>query len=449
MMKKISRRSFIKNTAGIGLGGLLGAGVMPHLMSARVNGANERLTLGYIGVGGFGNQHLGRGLRFRSKGSVDIAAVCEIDSTRLAAAVERVGEGCTAYSDYRELLERKDIDAVVISSPDHWHAMQTIHACEAGKHVYVEKPASCTVDGGRAMVEASRRNNRVVQVGSQARSAEPAHQVATYLRNGMLGKVNRVICWHEPNPVGGLTQGEDPPPELDWDRWLGPLSMRPFVPHTYHPSRFRWIMESGGGNIRDRGAHVMSIALWCLGADAQAPVRIEATGDPRPDRIWDVPAEMNVVYTFKNPDWELVWDQKRERSQAQWRGGSGFGIVFEGEKGYVDVSGDGAPIRGWEPIDEEIHNYRPPADGVVPYRMAKHNEYNMDHTEEWFQAIRENRRPSMDIEIAHRVATLNNLGNLSYVAGRKIDWDGETEQIIGDPELTHRLIWKTQREPYL
>ncbi len=448
-MKRITRRRFIKSSAGAGLAGIIGAGLFPQLVGARTRGANERLSVGYIGVGGFGNQHLSRGLRFRETGDIDIPAVCEVDAHRLSDAVGRVGSGCEGYVDYRDLLARDDIDAVVIATPDHWHALQTIHACEAGKHVYVEKPASCTIAGGQAMVAAARRHNRIVQVGSQARSAEPAHQAATYIRNGMLGKVSQVTCWHEPNPVGGLTRTEPPPPELDWDRWLGPLSMRPYVPHTYHPARFRWIMESGGGNIRDRGAHVMGIALWCLDADFQSPVRVEATGSNRPEGIWDVPAEMKVVYTFKDPDWQLVWDQKQERTDAQWRGGSGFGIVFHGEEGDLDVSGDGAPIPGWVPLDEKVRDFQVPAGGVEVYRMDKHQDYNMDHAEDWLQAIRENRLPCMDIEIGHRIATLNNLGNLSYVAGRAIEWDGEKEAIIGDDELDQRLIWKSLREPWV
>ena len=156
---------------------------------------------------------------------VNIAAVCEADSNVWPRRPSGSATAADAYRDYRELLQRKDIDAVVIASPDHWHAVQTVHACQAGKHVYVEKPASCTVAEGRAMVAAARKHNRVVQVGSQARSAEPAHQVCTYIRNGMLGKVAKVTCWHTPNPDGRRRPEPPPPPELDWDLWLGPLPL--------------------------------------------------------------------------------------------------------------------------------------------------------------------------------------------------------------------------------
>ena len=162
-------------------------------------------------MGGMGDADLDISLKFRDEGLVNVAAVCEVDTDRLIEAAKRVGDGCQTYDDYRKLLERPDLDGVVIATPDHWHARQTIDACRAGKHVYVEKPASCTVADGRAMVVAARENQRVVQVGSQARSAEPAHQVCTYVRNGMLGRVRKVTCWHSPNPTGGPSQQAAPP----------------------------------------------------------------------------------------------------------------------------------------------------------------------------------------------------------------------------------------------
>ncbi len=165
-------------------------------------------------------------------------------------------------------------------------------------------------------------------------------------------------------------------------------------------------MESGGGNIRDRGAHVMSIILWCLNSDEQTPVTIEATGDPRPKGIWDCPPRMKVVYTFKNPDWELIWEQP-----GDVQGGGGFGMVFYGDKDKLVVSRDGTHI----PANEKARNFKVPAGGVEVYRMAKYADYNMNHKEDWLQAISSSKKPCMDIEIAHRVANMCNVGNLSYI----------------------------------
>jgi len=433
---QIRRREFLAAATTVGVPYLIPSGVLAW---ADRPGANERITLAHIGIGGMGGSHLNMSLNFRESGVVDIAAVCEADASRLAAAAKKVGDGCKTYRDYRQLLQQKDIDAVVIASPDHWHAHQTVHACQAGKHVYVEKPASCTVAEGQAMVQAARKHDRVVQVGSQARSAEPAHQVCTYIRNGMLGKVSKVTCWHTPNPSGGPSQQAPPPPELDWDMWLGPLSMRPYVPGGYHPGVFRWIMESGGGVIRDRGAHVMSIILWCLDADSQTPVTIEATGDPRPQGIWDCPPKMKVVYTFKDPDWQLIWEQP-----GDVRGEGGFGMVFFGENDTLPVSRDGTRI----PAADRVRQFTIPPGGVEVYRMAKHDDYNMNHKEDWLQAIKAGRRPCMDIEFGHRVANLCNLGNLSYILGRKLTWDGDKEQFIGDDDA-NRYLGRPEREPYV
>jgi len=414
----------------------------PHLLPSGVlaaegkAGANERLTVAHVGVGGMGGAHLKMSLDFRASGDVNIAAVCEADEARLMGAVKQVGPGCNAYRDYRYVLERDDVDAVILATPDHWHAVQTVHACQSGKHVYVEKPASCTVAEGQAMVAAARKHDRVVQVGSQARSARPAHQACTYIRNGMLGTIKRVTTWHDPNPTGG--GGYAPVPDgVDWDLWLGPLRWRPYEKGYLH-GVFRWLMESGGGVIRDRGAHVMSIILWCMDADEQTPVEIEATGSPPTHGLWDCPPTMRVVYTFQNPDWQLIWEQPGES-----RGPGGFGMVFHGDDDELVVCRDGTRI----PAAEKAQQFKVPAGGVEVYKMDKHADYNMNHKEDFFQAIKTGRRPTMDIEIGHRVANMNNLGNLSYVLGRKLRWDGRREQVIDDPNA-NRMLSRPQRHPY-
>lgn len=436
---RIPRRKFL-GVAGAA-GGSLG---VPYLIpwgvlaAAGRPGANQRLSVAHIGIGGMGGSHLGMMLKFRELGAAHIAAVCEADEKRLAAAVKRVGPGCTPYRDYRYLLGREDVDAVIIATPDHWHAVQTVHACRSGKHVYVEKPASCTVEEGKAMVAAARQHDRVVQVGSQARSAKPAHDACTYIRNGMLGRVRKVTCWHTPNPTGGTAPPAKPPAELDWDLWLGPLRWRPYVPGAYCHGVFRWMMESGGGVIRDRGAHVMSIILWCLDADDQTPVSIQATGTPTKRGVWDCPPQMKVVYTFKDPDWELIWQQP-----GDVRGGGGFGMVFHGEKDTLVVCRDGTRIDA----EEKARNFKVPAGGVEVYRMDKHQDYNMNHKEDWLRAIKTGTRPCMDVEVGHRVANMNNLGNLSYLLGRKLRWDGARQRVIDD-QHANRLLGRPQRHPY-
>ena len=431
-----NRRRFLVSTgAALALPNLvpfraLGAGQTP--------GANGRLTVAHIGVGGMGSVDLANMMFFRDRGAINIAAVCDVAEDRLKAAVKKVGAGVRPYRDYRYILERKDIDAVVIATPDHWHAVQCVHACETGKHVYVEKPSSVTIAEGQAMLEAARQHRRVVQVGSQARSAKPAHEACQFIRNGQLGRVHTVTCWHSLNPIGGLAPDEPPPPGLDWDLWLGPLPWRPYNA-SYEPGNFRWFLESGGGNIRDRGAHVFSVIRWCLDADRQPPVTIEATGTPTPKGLWDNPRTMKVVYTFRNPDWQLIWDQPGDP-----KGPADFGMVFHGDKDQLIVCRDGTRIDA----EAKARNFTVPPGGVHVYRMDQHGDYNVNHKADWLRAIKSDTEPCMDIEPAHRTATLCILGNLSYLLGRKLHWDGEKEKVIGD-EQANRLLSRPQRYPYV
>jgi predicted dehydrogenase len=223
--RNFSRRDFLKTSAvAIGALNLVPGGV---LAQPGRPGANDRLVMAHIGVGWMGMTHLANMMRFQKEGKVRVAAVCDVDDNRLEAAVENSGAGVTPYRDYRYIVERKDIDAVVIATPDHWHAVQTVHACESGKHVYIEKPASVTVREGQAMVAAARANKVAVQVGAQARTAKGGWYTCRAIRNGIVGKVSRVSCWHYANPVDDKPVADSPPPEgLDWDLWLGPLPWR-------------------------------------------------------------------------------------------------------------------------------------------------------------------------------------------------------------------------------
>jgi len=433
----LSRRGFLASTSAA-----LGFPYISAMAAPGKPGANDRLTLAHIGIGGMGSNHLQQTLKFERDGAVHLAALCDVDEKRLADAVAKCGPGVDAYRDYRYILERDDIDAVVIATPDHWHAVQAVQACESGKHVYVEKPTSVTINDGKAMIAATKKYNRVVQVGSQARSAKPAHQACTYIRNGMLGKVHKATCWHKLNPTGGTDPDGTPPAQLDWDLWLGPLRWRPYN-SAYCHAVFRWVMESGGGVIRDRGAHVMSIIRWCLDADEQMPVTIEAKGYPPNKGIWDCPPEMEVVYTFKDPDWQLIWAQPGDRQSNYPDKNDDFGMVFHGEDDTLVLDRDGTQYDA----PEKARNFKVPAGGVEVYRMDKYADYNMNHKEDWLQAIRTGATPCMDIEKGHRTATMCNLGNLSYLLGRTLRWDTKKQEIVDDP-YANRQLSKPQRHPY-
>lgn len=456
--RNLDRRSFLKSGAlAIGASSM----VLPSIVPGRVLGADgqvsasERLTIGHIGVGGMGGGHLGYTLGRRDRGDVNVAAVCDVDDGRLAEAAKRAGDRAQAYRDYRYLLERKDIDAVIIATPDHWHAVQTVHAAQCGKHVYVEKPACCTIEEGLAMVRAGTENRVAIQVGSQGRSQRECYYAHRYIANGNIGRVAKVICWHYESPSDDHpVPDRQPPPGFDWDMWLGPLPWRGYNPR-YCPGNFRWMMESGGGQIRDRGAHVMSNALWITNSDERMfasrekpapPVTIEAKGTLPTKGAWDSAIAMEVVYQFKDPDWTLVWNQPgkmipyfdRERKKALGIREE-YGATYHGEKDNLIVwVGDGQVFTETKALEWK------PGPGAVDV----HKSPNHDHHQDWFEGIKTGRKTVMNIKAGAATAFLTVLGNLSLILGRKLIWDPVKHEIVGDDQA-RRLMTRPQRYPYL
>jgi predicted dehydrogenase len=264
------------------------------------------------------------------------------------------------------------------------------------------------------------------------------------MANGMIGKISKVTCWHYESPADNNPIPDSaPPPELDWDLWLGPLPYRPYNAR-YAPGAFRWMMESGGGQIRDRGAHVMSCALWFMGADHTGPVSIEATGTLPTRGAWDSAITMNVTYEFKNPDWTLVWSQPGERipyfdrEKAKKLGiRDGYGAVYHGDKDKLIVwVGDSQVFTEQKALD-----FKKPPGGVDVYKSP-------GHYEDWFNGIKTGAQTVMNVEAGVATAFLCVLGNLSLILGRKLQWDPVKQEIVGDAEA-RRLMSRPQRYPYV
>lgn len=442
---RIGRRTLLKSAgaAGLAIGFpyVVPAGVLAKAGQA---GANDRLTVAHIGVGGMGGYHLGEMKGRMKSGIVNIAAVCDVDENRLRNASKTAGPQADVYRDYRYILERKDIDAVIIATPDHWHAVQMVHAAQTGKHVYVEKPACCTIEEGKAMVAAARENRVAVQVGSQGRSQPEAYLAHRYLVNGQIGKVSRVECFHYPSPADDQpVPDSDPPAELDWDLWLGPLPWRPYNQRYLH-GVFRWLLESGGGQIRDRGAHVMSCAMWWMGADGTGPVTVEATGTSPAKGLWDSAMEMDVTYTFKNPDWVMTWSQHPNAGPRGEKRGDGedpitrdgYGAIYHGDKGTMTHwGGDGGT---W--VERKVREWKPPPGSKDVYKSP-------GHYEDWFEGIKTGKKTIMNMEASAGVANLCVLGNLSFILGRKLEWNQARQEIVGD-EQARRMMSRPQRAPY-
>ncbi len=434
--KKISRRGFVGVAAGataaFGIPTIIPASVLANPSKGRL-GANDKIVVGNIGCGGMGSSHI----------RPDSAALCDVDDDHLANAAKRVKEGTpTLYKDFRKLLERKDIDAVTIGTPDHWHAIMTVMACQAGKHVYSEKPTCKTIEEGRAMVNAARRYNRVVQIGMQGRSNPPVTKAVNYVRNGQIGQIKRVEIWHplnfstdkyyEPTPV---------PAGLDWDMWVGPSRWI-----DYHPLRchfnFRWMMDIGEGFIRDRGNHAINCVSWITGMDDyKGIVKVKAKGTPKLGGMWDVPQTMRVEWTFANPEWTLVWDQPgtpNKRFPGEW------GATYTGTTGdLVLTGGDGGAAT-----EQKAMDYTPPASGYHAYLEPIENiDPTERHRMNWYNSIRRGKRSAADVEIGVQVITLPIIGNIAWKLGRTLTFDYASSSFINDAEA-NRLLSNPYRAPW-
>src|SRR5436305_7862488 len=289
-MGKLTRRSFTTTAALTGLGTALAAD--------RVRGASERVRLGFIGLGNRGDQVLDAFLQHKD---ADIVAVCDIYQPYLDFAAKKIGTSPQQFHDYRKLLDRHGLDAVVVCTPDHWHALMTVHACQAGKDVYVEKPLSLCIAEGRRMAEAARSHKRIVQVGIQRRSSAWCKEAAEFIRGGGIGKVTVARCFHIqnewPRGIGNPPDGE-PPAGVDWDAWLGPApKVRYNKNRTFY--RFRWFYDYSGGQLTNFGVHYLDMIHWALGVNT--PLSVVAMGGKyvmQDNR--EVPDTLEVMWTYPN-----------------------------------------------------------------------------------------------------------------------------------------------------
>jgi predicted dehydrogenase len=438
---RVTRRRFLGRAVGAGA---LAAGVGPTIVPSFVVGAgdgavppSERITMGFIGVGGQGTYDMGNLLGHRE---VQGVAVCDCDrraTARAREAVERkyaaqrragAYRGCAVYPHYGELLERKDVDAVLIATPDHWHAAIAVAAARAGKDMYCEKPLSLTIAEARAMVDAVRRYGRVFQTGSQQRSHGPFRQACELVRSGYLGHVHDVYVrvWG-PSRECDLP-GEEPPAELDWELWLGPAPWRAFNKGIVHGG-FRPYRDYSGGGVTDWGAHHFDICQWALDQDGSGPVVFFPPGGSGHPCLHFEYASGTRVWHLDGPgEAELT-----RRMPAPPRPGNI--IFFHGDRGWLEVSRD--HIRSGP--DEVAKRFAGPRD-VHLYRSP-------GHTQDFVNCVRSRERPVCDVEVGARSVTVCHLVNIAYWLDRTIRWDPATEQIVGDAEAA-RWVDRPRRAPY-
>jgi predicted dehydrogenase len=414
-----TRREFLRQAGGIASGVGLGLS-LPAVLLGADQPPSERVRIGCIGVGNQGRGNLGVHLK-------NTVAVCEVDKQRLQEAKARVekatGKPCAAFGDYRQLLDRKDVDAVVVTTPDHWHALITVHACQAGKDVYCEKPLTLNVAEGRAMANAARKYNRIVQTGSQQRSDARFRLACELVRNGRIGKVHTVrVGIPGVNFKGPAVPDTDPPPELDYDFWLGPAPRKPYNPkHVHYNFRFFW--DYSGGQMTNWGAHHLDIAQWGLGTDDSGPVSAEGKARFNKDGWYEVPEWFEVVYKYANGV-TVVCGQ-----------GIKGGTTFEGDKGIIHVDRGRLESKPADIVKQAL------TDGDVRLYVSKNHHAN------WLECIKSRKLPICDVEIGHRSATVCHLGNIAVRAGRKITWDPAKEEIVGDAEAA-KMLSRPYRAPW-
>jgi len=425
----MNRRTFVGTTA-VAAGGF------------RALGANDRVNIAIIGARGRGRDHV---VTYARLPQARIAAVCDVDQAQVARssqlAQSRQKELPRPYADIRKMLENREIDAVSIATPNHWHALATIWACQAGKDVYVEKPSCHNIFEGRKMVEAARLYKRVVQVGMQSRSNAHKIEAIALLRQGILGKLYMAkgICYKRRKSIGKAAD-VPVPPGIDYDIWRGPAPMRPFNPNRFHYN-WHWFWETGNGDIGNQGVHEMDIARWALGKNT-LPERVVSTGGKF---IYDDDQETPNTQTalFQYPDCQIVFEVRglMTGSEASIAEDEGFfiGNIIFGSEGYMSLDPVGCQVYLGE--KRELA------------REIKHKEVIWDtapHMANFLAAVRSRNwcELTCDVEQGHLSAALVHMANASYRLGRNLRFDPARENFGADAEA-NRFLSRDYRKPYV
>lgn len=461
-----SRREFLEKT-GLGAAGIiLGTKGMNAVSYGKIKGSNEKIRVGFIGVGNRGTQLL---QTFMTMPHCEIAALCDvyepyvtrdyskIDPRYISSRpdqIPRMGEKfenqVERYSDYRKLLDNKTIDAVVIATPDHWHALQTIHSVQAGKDVYIEKPLSKTIAEGRAMAKAVAATGRVVSVGLNRRASSVFQKLAKEIPSGKIGKVCFAGACHVgdmyPSGIGKL-KPENPPEGFDWDSWLGPRAFRPYQ-YNIAPYMFRW-WEDYANQISNNGIHYLDLIRWLLGE--RAPVRVSASGGKYAvDDDRTIPDTMQATFEFGSG--VIVSININETSSgsfipygfAEFRGTKGNLLTSEND--YRIVPAKPGQFQTWTKLmDPETFNLE--ANDPVYLSDGSFRSSTANHIRNFLDCIKTRNEPLCPVEEGHRSTTLAHLATIAMVTNEKLQWDSDAEKFINS-DKANQLLGYEYRKPY-
>ncbi|MBC7851211.1 MAG: Gfo/Idh/MocA family oxidoreductase [Chitinophagaceae bacterium] len=437
----MSRRKFLYQSAALTGGGLLASALDNQafaIFKSRIM-PSDQINIGAIGIKGMGWANLSAALKIPG---VNVVALCDVDKNvldnRMADLVKLKVDvsKIKLYNDYRQLLDQKDIDAVIIGTPDHWHALQMIHACEAGKDVYVEKPVGNSIEECRVMVAAQKKYNRVVQAGQWQRSQQHFRDAVDFIRSGQLGNIRtvKVWCyqgWMRPEPK---VPDSAPPPGVDYERWLGPAPKRPFNASRFH-FHFRWFWDYAGGLMTDWGVHLMDYAVFGMNADVPKSVSALGGNFAYPDLSQETPDTMGALYEFDK--FNLIWDHAMGIDNGLY--GKDHGIAFIGNNGTLEVD-----RGGWEVFEE-----RQSKNKVKVERKLPTDNGLQKHWENFTNVIRSRKMEELNcpIQTGAHIATVCQLGNIAFRTQEKLIWDKSKERFT-DEAVNKKYFGKEYHNGY-
>jgi len=432
-----SRRKFLTNSLAVAAGsGFVSAAGFPAF--GNILGANDKLVAGVIGINGMGMANINA---FLSQPNTECGAICDVDegvlNSRAAEIEKRQGKKPVLYKDFRKLIEDKSLDVVIIATPDHWHCLPFIYACQAGKDVYCEKPLSNTIEEINLMQQAVKKYNRVAQIGQWQRSDKHWQDAMAYVHSGQLGKIRTVRAWSYQGWMKSVPvlPDEPVPAGVDYDFWLGPAPLRPFNRNRFHFT-FRWFWDYAGGMMTDWGVHVLDYALF--GMKVSQPKSIMAMGGKYayPDDACETPDTLQALFEFDG--FTLLWDHGIGIDGGYY--GRSHGVGFVGNNGSLVVD-----RSGWEVIPEN-ENGKPKMERL-PLQKGPGNGLN-NHMDNFIACIKDRSlTPNAGIEIGANIARVANLGNIAFKTGRRLYWDGQTSTFVNDPEANAHLKAK-YRKPW-
>jgi predicted dehydrogenase len=436
-----SRRKFIRNSA-IAVSGVSIASAFPGSVQAMNHfSANDKIIVGLIGCNGMGFADL---KAFLAQQGVECAAICDIDQNvlekRAAETLQITGKKPKILGDFRKLIEIKDIDAVIIGTPDHWHCLPMVYACEEGKDIYVEKPMASTIGECNIMINAAAKYKRVVQVGQWQRSDPHWKNVVDYVWSGKLGRIRTVKVWAYIGWKGAVPvlPDEPTPSGVDYDFWLGPAPKRPFNRNRFHFT-FRWFWDYAGGLMTDWGVHLLDYALF--GMNRYKPESVMASGGKFafPDDAMETPDTLQAIYNFA--DFGVIWDHTIGIYGGPY--GREHGVAFIGENGTLVVD-----RNGWEVIPERDSDKNPKME-AIPNQGRSSDVSGLDmHVKNFLECMKTRGKPNADIEIGAYIAKFAHLGNIAYKTGRKLYWDADNNTFINDA-AANEMIQPHYREPWV